>query len=70
MIKVRKNAGEGKRAVAQKHPLQITALLYLKEALLKEQYEVCADIIETAKEYGATESQVRYLLEDTRRTPF
>ncbi len=36
-----------------KHPVKLTALLYLKEALLKQQYELCPDIITVAKEFGA-----------------
>lgn len=53
----------------EEHPLKLTALLYLKEALLKQQYEVCKDIISTAKEYGAQDAEIRNLLEDPRRSP-
>jgi len=51
-----------------KNPLKLTALLYLKEALLKEQYEVCRDVIATAREFGATAAEIRNLLEDPRRS--
>lgn len=60
--------GIGNR-VARKHPVKLTALLYLKDALKGERYEECAGIIAIAKEFGATEAQVRYLLEDVRRNP-
>ncbi len=49
------------------HPLKMTALLYLKEALQKEQYEECAAIVATAKEYGAQDWEIRLLLEDPKR---
>ncbi len=52
-----------------KHPVKLTALLYLKDALRQERYEVCSDIIAVAKEFGATTSEVQRLLEDPRRSP-
>ena len=51
------------------HPLKMTALLYLKEALLKEQYEECAAIVATAREFGALDWEIRLLLEDPKRSP-
>ena len=59
----------GRRALAAKHPVKLTALLYLKEALLDEQYETCQEIVDTAKEFGAAEYEIRDLLEDPRRRP-
>lgn len=59
----------GARAGMIKHPLKLTALLYLKDALRLEQYELCADIIAVAKEFGATASEIQRLLEDPRRSP-
>jgi len=54
---------------AVKHPVKLTALLYLKEALLREEYEVCAEFIATAKEFGAQAFEIQNLLEDPRRIP-
>jgi len=51
-----------KRGV-RRHPLKITALLYLREALLKEQYEKCREIIESAKELGADYREIQNILE-------
>ncbi len=48
-------------------PVALTALLYLKEALVEERYEECAGIIRLALEFGAGEARVGYLLEDPRR---
>ena len=47
----------------------MTALLYLKEALLNEVYENCALAIEIAKEFGAEDFEIQNLLEDPRRKP-
>lgn len=51
------------------HPVKLTALLYLKQALQKEQYEMCSDLIAIAKEFGAKEVEIENLLEDPRRNP-
>ena len=69
MIKTMSNAGGSRRAVTGKHPVKLTALLYLKEALRKEQYELCPDIISVAQEFGAAPYEVQDLLEDPRRSP-
>lgn len=70
MLKTVQNAGEPRRrARTVKSPLKLTALLYLKEALLKERYEHCPEIIAAAKEFGAEAYEVQDLLEDPRRTP-
>lgn len=50
-----------------KDPVRLTALLYLKEALLEERYEDCREIIAIAYEFGAGENEVQGLLEDPRR---
>ena len=69
MIKTMPNAGGSRRALTKKHPVKLTALFYLKEALRKEQYEKCAEIIAIAKEFGAAPYEVQDLLEDPRRSP-
>ena len=61
--------GEGKRTRRSGHPLKVTALWYLKEALVREQYEKCAEIVALAKEFGAADFEVSDLLEDPRRSP-
>ena len=68
MIKT-KPQGEGKRTHKSGHALKITALWYLKDALVREQYEKCADIVAVAKEFGATDFEIDLLLEDPRRSP-
>ena len=54
---------------AKKNPVKLTDLLYLKEALLEERYEECAEFIAIAREFGAQPFEVQNLLEDPRRTP-
>ena len=58
-----------RRRRVSKHPVKLTALLYLKEALLRENYEICPEVIATAKEFGAADFEVQDLLEDPRRAP-
>jgi hypothetical protein len=50
-------------------PVKLTALIYLREALISERYEDCADFIAIAKEFGALDAEIRVLLEDPRRHP-
>ena len=57
------------RKKVSKHPVKLTALLALKQALLWEQYEDCPEIIAIAKEFGARDEEIYYLLEDPRRKP-
>ena len=67
MIRIVKNKPHGRKYTGD--PVKLTALLYLREALLKERYEDCKDIIEVAKEAGATDREVRLILEDPKRPP-
>lgn len=58
------------RAAARaKHPVVLTALLYLRDALIHEEYEKCRELIAVAEEFGASQADVNYLLEDPRRVP-
>jgi hypothetical protein len=50
-------------------PVKLTALIYLREALISERYENCPDFIAIAKEFGALDEEIRVLLEDPRRHP-
>jgi len=53
----------------KRNPVKLTALLYLREALLEERYEECAGFIAVACEFGAQPFEIENLLEDLRRTP-
>jgi len=49
--------------------VKLTALIYLREALIAERYENCADFIAIAKEFGAFDEEIRAMLENPRRHP-
>ncbi|MBI3616453.1 MAG: hypothetical protein HY211_08065 [Candidatus Omnitrophica bacterium] len=53
----------------KRDPVKLTALLYLREALLKQRYEQCADFIAVAKEFGAKGREIEELLEEPKRLP-
>ncbi len=57
------------RRKTSQHPVKLTALTYLREALLEEVYEECASAILIAKEFGAEDFEIQSLLEDPRRKP-
>lgn len=69
MIKIIKYSNGQSYRPNRKDPVRLTALIYLKEALLKEQYEACGDIITIAREFGARDREIKDLLEDPRRSP-
>ncbi len=70
MLKTQKvSYGIWGRRPMSKHPVKLTALLYLKEAVYKEQYEVCPEYISVAREFGAQDYEIQDLLEDPRRSP-
>ncbi|MDP3981147.1 MAG: hypothetical protein Q8Q33_07040 [Chlamydiota bacterium] len=52
-----------------KRPMKNMVLYALKDVLLTEKYESCADLINIAMEFGASKDDVYYLLEDPRRNP-
>lgn len=57
------------RSLLIKHPVRMTALLYLRDAMLQEKYEDCANIISIAREFGAHAHEIEGLVEDPRRVP-
>ncbi len=63
------NSNNNRRTLVEKHPIKLTALLYLKEALERQQYENCPELIGVAREFGAAEFEIQDLLEDPRRSP-
>lgn len=50
-------------------PVKLTALLYLREALLEERYEECGEFVAIAREFGALDREITALLENPRRHP-
>ena len=44
--------------------LKVTALLYLKEALVAQKYETCQDLIDTAKNLGVHSGDISAVIAD------
>ena len=53
----------------KKDPVKLTALIYLRDAILRERYEECREMITIAKEFGAEGFEIQNILEDPRRVP-
>ena len=51
-------------------PLEVTALLYLQQAILKESYEECREIIEAAQSIGVLDFEIQDILEVPGRSIF
>ena len=47
--------------------LQVTALIYLKEALVNERYEECAELVRAAKRFGATQGEIKQTIVEGAR---
>ena len=44
--------------------LKVTALLYLQEALVAQQYETCQELIDTARELGVEKGDISAAIAD------
>jgi len=53
---------ENNKPILKDDTLKITALLYLKEALITEQYEKCAELIRKAKRFGAQQEDISHVI--------
>ena len=52
---------ENQAAVADEI-LKATALVYFKDALLKQEYESCKELADLAKKFGAQQSEIREVI--------
>ena len=50
------------------HPVAVTALLYLKEAVRRERYEDCAAYVAAARDFGAPAVEIQGVLDNPRRS--
>ena len=50
------------------HPVAVTALLYLQEAVQQERYEDCAAYVTAAREFGAPVVEIQGILDNPRRS--
>ncbi len=46
------------------HPVKVTSLIYLKEALADEAYEECDELINSALEFGATPEEITEVIDE------
>lgn len=53
---------QNKQLVGSNEVLKTTSLLYLKEALKNQEYEICAELVQEARNYGATQGEVSAVL--------
>ena len=52
------------QALGSDQILKLTALLYLKEALIAQEYESCQELIDTAKDLGVSPGDVSAVIAD------
>ena len=52
------------QALGSDQILKVTALLYLKEALIAEEYESCRELIDTAKGLGVDQGGISDVITD------
>ena len=50
------------RTTSVDHPVKVTSLCYLKEALIQEKYEDCRSIVDIAREFGAESSEIKKII--------
>jgi len=53
----------GQEALFFEHPVKMTALLYLREVLQKQQFDECDDIICIARAFGAQDQDIDEIIE-------
>mgnify|MGYP000949388961 CR=1 FL=1 len=62
-----KNRVFKKNKITRDEVLKVTTLLYFKEALLRERYEDCAELIRIAKGFGAEPGEVSGIIAECNR---
>jgi hypothetical protein len=50
------------KQLAADEVLKATSLIYLRDALVKEQYEQCPELVKIAKDFGASLTEVRTVI--------
>jgi hypothetical protein len=60
----------GLKSSNQLHPVLLTALMYLRDALKQERYEDCDDFIAIAKDYGVHYWDLHRILTDYQEFHF
>jgi hypothetical protein len=60
--KVRNTVIKQNNSSAENDVLKATSLIYFEDALLSEQYEDCPELIQIAKDFGASAAEIRYVI--------
>ncbi|MBI3313554.1 MAG: hypothetical protein HYZ83_04920 [Candidatus Omnitrophica bacterium] len=50
------------KKILASHPVKTTSLLYIGEALRQERFEQCPEMIQIAREFGASEKEIESLV--------
>ena len=50
------------RLIAPDEVLAATALFYFEDALIDERYEECGELLQSAREFGATQSDISAII--------
>jgi len=58
---------EKNKPEARDEVLKATSLLYFKEALFNEEYEDCRELIRIAKRFGARQTDIRRVIDQSNR---
>ena len=58
---------ERNKPVTPDETLKATALIYLKEALVREEFEQCPELILKAKQFGAEGGEIRKVIAEHTR---
>jgi hypothetical protein len=56
------------QALGSDQILKVTALLYLQEALVSQEYESCQELIDTAKNLGVSPGDISSVIADHLKT--
>lgn len=62
MLPTRRRSATLTQERSEDHPVKLTALLYLREALHEECYEEMPEFVAIAKEFGADDGEIREAL--------
>lgn len=58
---------EKNKPIVRDEVLKATALLYFKDALFRERYEDCAELIRAAKGFGAEQAEISEVIAESNR---
>jgi len=69
-VKVKSNItfnNDKNNPITRDETLKVTALVYFKEALVKQEFEECAELIKAAKRFGAQQAEISDVIAEYAR---